>query len=312
MDLNELQAGVEILQRDLLHHRADIGRARPDFESRIGRRLSVSEPFQVRRLASDAAFETDKLNRFVFNANAFAAFHKPIDDLERTGGIGAEAAAVARQMAVEQLVVHELAHVGIGLVHFEDVQPFKRMVGTDVLAEIDIVADGTAAHVCALLETLRADERGSLSLPHRFLDQLTLMGNFAFPAFHAPPNKPHKRRRFLGLTMMAARVKSHLNVGSLPDVGAGELPLYAPIYPYTNCEGEVLICAFNPDRVIWGRAAKVDKILLALTLDEIDAAPFAVSVARASKLLQQVGRLSLTSTEIVAVPSLAEGIASGR
>jgi len=312
MDLNELQESVEILHRDLLHHRAEITRARPDFEVRIGRYLSASKPFEVRPLASDAAFEFTEPNHFVFNANAFAAFHKPIDELERADGIDAQAAMDARQMAIEQLVLHELAHVGIGLVHFEDVQPFKEMVGVNALAEVDVVADGTAAHICAVLETLRAGERGPTALARRYLHQLMLMGSFAFPAFHAPPDKPHKRRRFLGVTMMAARVKAHLDAGVLPDVDAGELPLYAPIYPYTGDKGDILVCAFNPDRVLWGRKAKVDKNLLALTMDELDSSTFAVSLDRATRLLQQIGPLLCAPAQIGARHGVSEEVASGR
>jgi hypothetical protein len=299
MDVRALQAGVEALQRDLLRFRAEIARERPDFEARIARQLSQAT-FEVRPLASDAAFDLVSSNHFIFNANSFRSFHAPIEALERSGDIDAETAACAKHMANEQLVVHELTHVGVGLVHFEDVQPFKELVGNNALAELDIVADGAAAHICALLEHHRAGERGELAVARRYLHQLFLMGNFALPAFRAPADKPHKRRRFLGLAMMAARANTCLASGTMPDVTAGELPLYAPIYPYTTNEGDVIVCAFNPDRIVWGRKASVDRGLLAQTLDELDTAPFALSVHRASTLLQQIGRLSHEAIEIPA------------
>lgn len=293
MKIEEMREGIQVLQRDLMHHRADISRSRPDFETRIGRYLSPSRPFDVQYFQSDAAFIMDQSGAVTFNASAIEAFHQPINDAEAGNRIGKEAAESARQMAIEQLVVHELAHVGIGLTHFEDVQFFKSVVGTDALGEIDVAADGAAAHICALLEVFRADDTRPLAIAHRFLEQLVLMGTFAFPAFKSPADKPHKRRRFLGLAMMAARAQYCIETGDVPDLLRGDLPLEASIYPYCKDDGEVLICAFNPDRVLWGRTARVDVALLATTLDELDSADFAVSVQRATRLLSEMGTLAI-------------------
>lgn len=61
--------------------------------------------------------------------------------------------------------------------------------------------------------------------------------------------------------MMAAQTGLAITTGKMPDTSAGELPLEAPIYPYTEADGRLLICAFYPDKQLWCKG-KVEAALL--------------------------------------------------
>jgi hypothetical protein len=288
----QIEKVVQTLQQDLIRFAPRLARIVPDFSSRFAPLLKTySQPFLVRKLRSDGAFAVGPGRQITFNATSFRLFHDAIDRLERSCGIPGEMAVIAHQIAVEQLVVHELTHVSVGLVHFTDVQKFKGVVGVNALGELDLIADVTAARICARLEMFRAQEKGSMMYGSRFLQQLFVMGNFAFPAFGAPASKFHKRQRFLGLAMIAARAQNFLGRASCKSED-GEFAMDTPLYPHLDdAREEILISAFDPDRVLWGGSVKVDSKLLKLTCDDLDSVPFAVSIARAGKLLHQMGRL---------------------
>jgi hypothetical protein len=293
----EIQRVVRTLQRDLHHFGPRLGRTVPDFSSRFSPILrSFSKPFRVAKLATAAAFEVGPKRQLTFNSAAFRMFHKPINRMQRLGQIPHDMAVIARQIAIEQLVVHELTHVSVGLVHFADVQALKGLVGVNALGELDLIADASAARICARLEMFRADERGAPNYASRLLQQLYVMGRFAFPAFGAPADKLHKRQRFLGLAMMAARVDDFLRREESCKLLEGEFPIDTAVYPYVNlADGIILISAFAPDRVLWGGEAHVDQQFLVSTCDDLDSVPFEVSVDRAAKILRQIGRLTWAS-----------------
>jgi hypothetical protein len=288
-----LQTAVASFETDLRHHSRRLRRVVPDFRAFYQPALEVySRPFRVARLPGDGAFAQDERRRLLtFNVAGFQLFHAPIDQLERQGAIPPEQAVIARAIANEQLVAHELVHVGQNLSHFEDVQVLKRLAGPQVLALLDVAADASAARLCARIEMLRAQEKGWTRFAWRLQQQLYVMGEFAFKAFKAPADKPHKRQRFLGLTMEAAMTNQALESKRAPRRDAGELPLGTAVFPYFETDGSLMICALDPGLVLWGRPAAVDPDLLRLTCEEIDTAPFAVSVARAKVLLAQVGPL---------------------
>jgi hypothetical protein len=248
--------------------------------------------FRVDLLDTDASFVTDIDSRsIVFNRAGIRAFVRPINRMAKRGEISGEIADIAREIAIEQFVIHELGHCRQNLISFDDVQQVKSLAGPMVLGELDVVADARTVEVCARLEYLRADERGGLCLASRVRDQLYVMGEFAFKAFKAPLDKPHKISRFLGLTMMAARAHSALESGVVPRRLEGSIELTVPLFPQFNLDtGSMLIFAFDADRIIWSMGM-VDPTLLKLTCVELDSAPFAVSIARATELLRQLGRL---------------------
>ena len=292
--ITKLQSALHALQRDLSHHAAYLARVLPDFRPRYLPLLDrYSQPFRVRRLDHQGAFEVNnRRDQLTFNASSYESFHRPIFALEQAGGITHDHAEIARHIATEQLTLHELSHVTVGLVDFADVAPFKELVGTRALGETDVVADISAARICARLEMARAEERGWAGYASRLLQQLYVMGQFAFPAFRAPADKPHKRQRFLGLAMTAALTRDFLRRAVGPNVKAGEFPLGTPLFPYFDEDsGKMLIGAFNPDRQMWGRVATVDPELLKQTLSGLDNEPFHVSVDGAAKLLAQIGQL---------------------
>lgn len=292
--ITSLQSALQELQRDLGHHATYLARVLPDFRPRYQPLLEhYSQPFRVRRLDHDGAFEVNNRRRqLTFNATSYELFHQPISALQQAGGITRDHAEIAKHIANEQLTMHELSHVTVGLVHFADVAPFKELVGTRALGETDVVADVSAARICARLEMARAEEKGWAGYASRLLQQLYVMGQFAFPAFRAPADKPHKRQRFLGVAMTAALTRDFLRRDVGPNVKAGEFPLGTPMFPYLDEDsGRMLIGAFNPDRQIWGRLANVDPELLKQTLSGLDTVPFQVSVDRAARLLAQIGQL---------------------
>lgn len=283
-----IESVVQQLQTDLVLHGQRLSRVVPGFRKRYLPVLSrYSQPFAVRNLRSDAAFVMRPPSQLVFNAAGFRLFHAPIDASEASGELTLELATIARQIATEQLVVHELDHVTTGLITFQDVQHLKAIAGAGILGELDLIADARAARICARLEMLRAQERGIPNYASRLQQQFLVMGSFAFPAFRAPADKMHKRQRFLGIAMMAARVNGFLwNDCRLAE---GALPIDTPIYPYVDLCGRILLCAFNPDRILLGNAVEVDPKLLRQTCDDLDRVPFARSVARAGHLLEQLG-----------------------
>lgn len=291
MNLRELQNRVATLQNDLLHFGPRLARVLPDFSYRYAPAMRrYPRPFRVKKLSGDGAFEAAR-RQLTFNATSFEMFHAPIDSLQASGNLPPDIAAIARDIAVEQLVLHEISHITVGLVHFSDVKALKGLIGVSALGELDLIADVSAARIGARLEMLRAQERGSANFASRLLQQLYVMGNYAFPAFRAPADKPHKRQRFLGLAMMAARILDFMQRTPSCQLGDSELPIDTPLHPHFDADGNILISAFMPDRVIWGTAARVSPELLQKTCDDLDRVPFAVSVARAGILLQQIGKI---------------------
>lgn len=296
LNTQEILECAHNLQRDMVGFAPRLSRVVPDFRARFAPALAAYPlPFQIKKLRDDGAFAV-ATRQLVFNLNSFRLFHAPIDRMERQGLITADNASIARQIAIEQLIVHEMTHLTVGLINFEDVQHLKTLMGPNILGELDLIADATAARICARLEMYRAEEKRTANYAWRLQQQLFVMGNFALPAFGAPADKPHKRRRFLGLAMMTARLNDFLNQSGrkLPAI---EYPIDTPLYPYVDpASGVMLISAFNADRTIWGKTANVDAGLLKLTYDEIETATFAETVNRASMLLKQAGVLR-SSTE---------------
>jgi hypothetical protein len=282
------------LQNELVARGSQLSRCVPDFGSRYLPVLrKFIRPFRVEAIATDAAFEADLNERqLTFSKASFEMFHRPINEAEAYGLIPPEIATIARQIASEQLIVHELAHIPQGIVHFEDVEALKTLVSPMVLGEFDLVADASAARLCARLEMLRAEEKGWPCFADRLVQQLYVMGEYAFKAFKAPANKPHKRQRFLGIAMMTAVAQDALSRGEPPRRTAGGFPIGTPLFPYFDqLDGSMLIFAFDPDRVVWGRPGRVDRDLLRQTCEGLDTVSFAVSVSRAAVLLEQFGQL---------------------
>jgi hypothetical protein len=116
-------------------------------------------------------------------------------------------------------------------------------------------------------------------------------GRICVKAFKSPPEKPHKVSRFLGLAMMAARVHHAIESGVEAGPSVGTLDLATPLFPqFDLSNGSIIVFAFEPDRLIWA-SGNVDADLLRITCSGLDKAEFAVSVARATELLRQLGRL---------------------
>lgn len=252
MDKDQVQEQAQLLQQEVAYYAPRLSRAVPGFRAQFTPLLSTyTKPFLVKALRTGAAFRLGRDGQLVFNYSSFRLFHGPIDKLEAAGKIPAYEADVARRTAVEQLIVHELVHVSLGLISFFDVQVLKALAGTNALGEDDLQADVTAAKICARLEMFRAEEKGNENYATRVLQQLFVMGSYAAPAFGAPADKPHKRQRFLGLAMMAARLHLYLEGGG--KLGIGEPPIDVPIYPLVDAgQGQVLLSIFNPQRSIWG------------------------------------------------------------
>lgn len=293
LTLRGLREGVLSLQKDLHVLGPKLARVVPDFSNRYAPVLQTyREPFRVRPLVNCGAFKASR-RQITFNATSFRIFQRPINAAEAAGTLTPDLAAIVRHIALEQLVLHELSHITVGLIRFGDVQALKGMIGVHALGELDLVADASAARIGARLEMLRAQEKGDANYASRLLQQLFVMGNYAFPAFGAPTDKPHKRQRFLGLAMMAARVHEFMRRDTPCKLERGELTVDTPLYPYFEPDGKMLVSAFAPDRILWGGGAvRVDPQLLSLTCEELDKVPFQVSVSRAAELLRAIAKFS--------------------
>jgi hypothetical protein len=304
LELHRIQEIAQWLQRDLGYHAPRMARAIPGYGRRFGPSLKVyPKPYLVKNLKTDAAFKLARSGQLIFNAAGVRLFHQPIDEKEACGALAPDMADVARQIAVEQLIVHELDHVSTGLIRFSDVQALKAIAGSNALGEIDLRADISGAQICARLEMFRAQERGAANYATRLQQQLFVMGTYAFPAFQAPADKSHKRQRFLGLAMTAARIHGFLSRGA--KLEPGELPIDVAIYPQIDVSrGRILLFAYYPERFIWGHTTEVDPAFLAATCNGLDSEPFARSVGRAARILREIGPITnpvaASSTQAVA------------
>ncbi|WP_315752474.1 hypothetical protein, partial [Bradyrhizobium sp. SZCCHNR30922] len=141
MELQRLQHIAQCLQRDLDYHSKRLARAIPGYARRFGPSLKLyPKPYLVKNLRTDAAFKLSPSGQLTFNAAGIRLFHRPIDEKEAAGLLPSDLADTARQIAVEQLIVHELDHVSTGLITFDDVQALKAIAGSNTLGEIDLRA----------------------------------------------------------------------------------------------------------------------------------------------------------------------------
>ncbi|MDR6660579.1 hypothetical protein J2W51_003149 [Tardiphaga robiniae] len=306
MNTQDIVESARALQADLIGFSPRLSRVVPDFSSRFAPLLKAyPRPFLVKKFKNDSAF-TVTPRQLSFNLASVRLFHEPIDKMEHRKLMPPDIADIARHIAIEQLIVHEMTHLSVGLIRFDEVQTFKRLVGVNALGELDLIADATAARVCARLEMYRAQEKGTPNYASRLLQQIYVMGDFALPAFGAPPDKLHKRQRFLGLAMMAARLHDFLERGGRY-LAASEYPIDTPLYPYVDIDaGVVMISAFNPDRTLWGTTANVDASLLKTACDNLEKVAFAETVNHARQLLNQIGVLQSPALQALSPNSKIE------
>jgi hypothetical protein len=289
------KAQLAELQRDLGAWSNDLARVEPSFRRAYLPVLKqFDKPFDSQAFhGTTAAFVVDRdRHQLVFNSAALEVFQRQINDMERDSLIPVEMAAVARHIAIEQFVLHELPHLTIqGIGNYEDIAPLKKLAGREALAEFDLRADFLATRVGARLEMLRAGERGWQCYASRLLQQQYVMGEFAFKAFKAPAEKPHKRQRFLGIAMATALTRNALWNARPPRKSAGGLPIGTPIMPYFDTDGLMILFKFDPEKSMWGRPRTVDSNLLISTCAGLDERPFASSVDKAARLLEQYGTI---------------------
>ncbi|MGP9820936.1 hypothetical protein ACTZWW_13045 [Salinarimonas sp. NSM] len=200
-------------------------------------RLSGGVAFEY--LSGDAAFEIDEdEKRMLLNLNAIEMIFANILELDSLANY-TETVALSERL-VELYVLHELIHVSQNLYRFSDVQALKRLASHDRLGELDLLADHDAARFVAAVMMARSQASGRNGFLNHLLTSLVAMNTVAPTTFGAPPDKPHKQRRFLGSAISTAFLDE---AGC--DFAAFEqqfFPLDTPIYPYFGRQsGEVLL-----------------------------------------------------------------------
>lgn len=193
---------------------------------------------------------------------------------------------------IEVYVVHEILHIGQGLVRYRDVQKLKTVAPLDLLGLYDLIADHDAARFVAALSLARSGG----SSRERFLNELLtthfMVNAIALRTFKAPADKPQKRHRFLGIALHAALLHEVLSNNRWREFEERRFSLETAIYPYCSLEtGQIVLTQPADCPRLLGIFAHVPIDFLQGTLNGLDSDPFEVTIQRAKQLLYLVGIL---------------------
>jgi hypothetical protein len=271
------------LQRELGLHSRDIENIYPGGRRFLAGLEQFPKSFIVREFDesnSEAAFIANTVTgQLEFNINPLHGVYRLI--ARRIGSKQLRRELV--QCAVENFMVHEFYHAASRLTDHSDARLISRLASPDELAVIDLYADIFAAKCCSILACHR--KGGSISELYysEMLQQLIVGLEFWVPLVKAPPEKPHKQKRFMGAALMAARLAY-----APADDG---LPLDTPLWPWFNLEsGELLIMAWEPDPTVWAKAIMNVEVLRDLSAN-IDSRPAAITIEAARRILISLGKL---------------------
>jgi hypothetical protein len=197
-------------------------------------------------------------------------------------------------IAVEQFIAHELFHCGQNLLTLRDVQAVRNLGSPELVASFDLSADIASAKLVARLDTARCQNPVDDVYAQKLQMQLRIMCEFAVKAFGAPLTKLHKLMRFIGLLLVSARILDFQfgNSGSTRD----SLPLDTPLMPYFEIgSGRVMIVAQTSEPFLWRKPVRVNPATLLALCEELETAPFALSLQRTKILLNEIDAISMAA-----------------
>lgn len=161
-------------------------------------------------LDSDGSFElSEDSHEVVFSATVL---HKVISEIVcMADEIEVDENHLVK-ISVNMFLIHELLHIRQNFPHYGTVQIIKNGLGDIGLPMLDVAADTIAAHLCALIESERADdlsEECRLSWYVTCLIISYVIGNFVFTS--DGNGKVAKKQRAIGLLTSALLVQAKLN-----------------------------------------------------------------------------------------------------
>lgn len=238
----------------------------------------------------DSAFHADKESGTIeFNLGPINGVYRralglPFDKETRRQAV---------QDALEQFLLHELYHGIQNLLPHSHVRMIAKMSSPLQIGIVDLFADRFAASARAEIECYRCGNFSEHFYLSRFLVELTLMLDLWVPHVKAPAEKQHKRLRFAGEALMAARAKHTLKFGI--DARSDPLPLNTPLLPLVElADRSMAIMAFAPDPIFWLPPTDLDhKTLNAVQalLSGLDSQSAATSIKIAEALLRKFGKI---------------------
>ncbi len=152
---------------------------------------------------------------------------------------------------VRQFVFHEVYHLTRqNFVLHSEAQAISHAASPNFLAMMDLAADIFAAKCGAMVECRKLGDNTESGYLDALYRKLLISLDFWVPRMKAPASKVHKRMRFWGHALMAARILSALDPNAdAIDEGLG---LDVPLFPIVDFEREqILIFAISPEPVLW-------------------------------------------------------------
>ncbi len=279
------------LREELVQIRAQLDQICPTASKRLWQTLQVySKPFEFRILEGidrEAAFIADEDNRRLeFNilpiVGVYRRIVKSTTDRQLRRDLG--------RAAIEELVMHELYHVGCNLLRHSDVRVISRAASPLAIGAIDLSADTVATQWCAAVDCYREQGQNWTRLLYHWhmLSRLMIMLQFWVPQVGSPATKPQKRLRFFGLVLMAARLLDAIETKPFLEP---ELPLDSPLLPLIDFESGTLSITILPDWIFWLPPVGVNMWILTDLLAGLDTRPAAESINAARTLLWGLGKL---------------------
>jgi len=272
--LQRVLAGIAAGVRErILEHEKALNAAAPGFERRFVQPFKAIKRIEFDDLDSGAAFVLDEPTRVMtFNTghvrSLLDAIMRDVDTATERLAPG-EIGRLAR-LAIELLILHEVRHLSQGVGDYGDVQKLKA-ISEMLVGEFDLLADRDAAQAYALLRTLEEGTAKPVDYVRFFAEAIFFMGQYCFPAFKAPLNKPSKVARALGLTLMVARIARADVTETIDADHAGRLPLDTALVPEIAPDWTKLtIFAYNPDLQLVSVAVEVDILSLYGICERLD------------------------------------------
>lgn len=255
----------------------------PGFKTRFVRPFESISAIRFAPLTSGAAFELNKSTGVMTmnTGHATGMFNAILLDVADTNGRSGvenlDESEVSRlmMMALMLLIFHEVRHSSQGVAEYDTMQGLKKLGLERVIGDLDLLADRDAAHAYAILNSIESGDPSSHAYITAFRDALFFMGQYCFPAFKVPQDKPYKVARALGLTMMLARIVLAERDNRIQQEHAGALPLDVALMPQIRpLYDGITILAYTPDLRVLSIDSDIDPTFLSSLCAKLDSAPF--------------------------------------
>lgn len=294
--LKGAQAVLDHFLVDLHEFHPTVRRFVPDLDAKLVKVLNrYPQGFRIGSVRANGAFLADQRHGLItLDKGAIIALAKTLKKLF-PGANDLDTEAMLFR-AVEVYAVHEALHIEQGLSRFADVQKVKLVGPRDLLGQFDLLADHDAARFVAALAVARMGRARRVSFLHELLLTESMVNAIAPQTFKAPPDKPHKRHRFLGIALHVALLNHLLIRNSWEQFEKRNFSLDTPLYPYVSLDdGQVILTGMGVSPKLIGSAhAPTD--FLRTVLDGLDSEPFHHSVQRAEVILYLAGILPAVET----------------